>query len=224
MLELASFNPAVPERDGAERRALLAKVHVARKHLGIFEDDYRELLRRTTGRSSARDCTVRQLEQMMREFARLGFRPRSPTTQRRRGEKQASQKVRAMWISLHQLGVIADPSELALAIFAKRQLGVERLQWADQSQAFRLIEALKAMAERHGWKQAVPAHLQGEDRIRWLKDQLIAAQIAKLPVADRASLGAGAYAEGRASWTIEQMESASGALSLLLQDREAKAS
>ncbi|HVY35592.1 MAG TPA: phage protein GemA/Gp16 family protein, partial [Caulobacteraceae bacterium] len=46
-----------------------------------------------------------------------------------------------------------EPSEHALEAFAKRQLGVDAMQWADQSMGYRLIEALKAMAERAGWSQ-----------------------------------------------------------------------
>jgi hypothetical protein len=34
-------------------------------------------------------------------------------------------------------------------------MGIERLQWADQAQVYKLIEALKAIAERHGWSQDV---------------------------------------------------------------------
>ena len=54
-------------------------------------------------------------------------------------------------------------SESALEAFAARQLHVDRLQWADQAQVYKLIEALKAMAERAGWSQdlsGVPAALQ----------------------------------------------------------------
>ena len=65
-----------------------------------------------------------------------------------------------MWISLHQLGAVRDPSEAALEAFARRQLGVDRLRWAVASEANALIEALKQMAERAGWSQdlsGVPA-------------------------------------------------------------------
>ncbi|MFX8708345.1 regulatory protein GemA, partial [Acinetobacter baumannii] len=64
-----------------------------------------------------------------------------------------ARKARALWISLHKLGVVHNPSEQALEAFAKRQLGCEKLVWARQSDAYRLIEALKSMAERAGWRQ-----------------------------------------------------------------------
>jgi hypothetical protein len=64
-----------------------------------------------------------------------------------------ARKARALWISLYHLGAVRSRDEKALEAFAKRQLGCERLVWADQSQGFRLIEALKAMADKHGWSQ-----------------------------------------------------------------------
>ncbi len=82
-----------------------------------------------------------------------------------------------MWISLHQLGVVRDPSEAALERFGARQLGVERLAWAGGSEGYRLIEALKAMAQRAGWDQATPGlsdpqEIEGELKARL--DRLIA--------------------------------------------------
>ena len=74
-------------------------------------------------------------------------------------------------VSLHQLGVVRDPSEGALESFGRRQLGVDRLQWADEGQAYRLIEALKAMAERAGWKQDVGT-LTGADAAEVLERRL----------------------------------------------------
>lgn len=64
-----------------------------------------------------------------------------------------ARKARALWISLYQLGEVHNASDQALEAFAKRQLGCEKLAWARQSDAYKLIEALKSWAERAGWKQ-----------------------------------------------------------------------
>lgn len=85
-----------------------------------------------------------------------------------------------MWISLHQLGAIDDASEAALEAFGRRQLGVDRLQWADEREGFRLVEALKAIADRNGWDQHVPSRMATPARIRLLKDRLVGAQLARL--------------------------------------------
>jgi phage gp16-like protein len=180
MLKLASDNSA-PAHVGQNRRALLAKVHVAAKALGMEDSDYRELLSRMIGVRSARDCSNSQLEAVLREFRRLGYRaPVAQPPQWTNEDAPVVRKVRAMWISLHQLGAIDDPSEAALEKFGKRQLGVDRLQWADEGKMDGLIEALKAMAQRHGWSQYLGYGLSKTARNRALKEGLITALLAKL--------------------------------------------
>lgn len=130
------------------RRSLIAKVHVARKELGLDEETYRGVLAEVTGKTSAGDCDDHQLVAVLNHFKLRGFQVRT-----RAADHPSARKARALWISLHQLGVVHNPSEKALEAFAARQLGCERMQWARQSDCFRLIEALKAMAERAGWPQ-----------------------------------------------------------------------
>ncbi|WP_374569664.1 gp16 family protein [Phenylobacterium sp.] len=172
------------------RRAMLAKVHLAAKELGLDEETRRDVLERVTGHRSAGDCSDDQLDQVLGEFKRQGWKPKviqggGPTASRpskgfqRAADHAVARKARAMWISLHQLGVVRDPSERSLEAFAKRQLGVERLQWADQGQGYRLIEALKAMAEKAGWSQDL-AGIKPQRHVRTLKLRLVNAQLEKL--------------------------------------------
>lgn len=168
-----------------DRRALLAKVHLGAKDLRLQDDTRRDLLERITGHRSSADCTDAQLVKVLDEYRRLGWAPsNAPRTApaapskatRKPATSPMAKKARAMWISLHQLGAVRDPSEKALEAFGKRQLGVDRLQWADEGQAFRLIEALKAIAERHGWSQDLGGIK--EPRQLWtLKARLVNAQL-----------------------------------------------
>lgn len=169
----------------ASRNPMLAKVHLGAKELGLDEDVRRDLIARVTGgHRSAKDCSPAQLDAILAEYRRLGWKPAAGKMAPARPPRQAAQspfaaKARALWISLHQLGVVRDPSERALEAFAARQLKVDRLQWADEGMGYRLIEALKAMAERAGWEQ----HLDGIKPARhvWtLKARLVNAQRVKL--------------------------------------------
>lgn len=143
------------------RRAAVVKVQIARRDLRLDEDTYRAILSRITGRASASDCTDAQLGAVLDEFKAKGWKPKvvqggRASASRRRpaaADQPVARKARALWLSLHQLGVVRDPSEAALEAFARRQLGVDRLRWAVAAEAFALIEALKAMAERAGWSQ-----------------------------------------------------------------------
>lgn len=131
MLRLVADNSAPPAGADRHRRALLGKVHIAAKTLAMHDEDYRTLLRRVAGVDSAKDCTVRQLGDVVAEFERLGFKASRSPASRQRATHPVAAKARALWISLHQLGAIDDPSEAALEAFGRRQLGVDRLQWAD---------------------------------------------------------------------------------------------
>ncbi|MEA3264155.1 MAG: regulatory protein GemA [Pseudomonadota bacterium] len=142
--------PAVFDRAAQHRRSMIAKINIARQQLDMNEDDYRQGLFDTTGLTSLRDCSDGQLERMLGWLKGKGFKALP-------GKKAASHpmalKARALWISLFHLGAVHNRSDFALEAFAKRQLGCERLDWARQSDGYRLIEALKQMAVRHGWVQ-----------------------------------------------------------------------
>lgn len=171
------------------RHAMLAKIHLAAKELALDEDARRDVIERVTGgHRSAGDCSDAQLDAVLAEFKRLGWRPKpaarartgtAPVSRRKAATHPVALKARAMWISLWHLGVVRSSTEASLEAFAKRQLGVDRLQWADQAQGYRLIEALKAMAERAGWSQDLS--LIKPDRQVWtLKARLHNAQLRRL--------------------------------------------
>lgn len=144
---------AAPARfDGASqhRRSMIGKIQVARQQLAMDEDDYRQALLDLTGRISLKDCSEPQLARVIDWMKTKGFKP---LPRKGAADHPMARKARALWISLYHLGAVHNPSEPALEAFAKRQLGCERLVWARQSDAYKLIEALKAMGTRAGWLQ-----------------------------------------------------------------------
>jgi phage gp16-like protein len=158
MTAAASARRAAPAQfaPDPQRRVMIAKLHVAKKQLNMADDDYREFLERGTGKRSAADLSHGELAAALAEMKRLGF-TEAPKSARPAGKGSftpAASKARAMLISLGLMGVIRDSSEKALEAFARRQLGVDKLAWADQAQVYKLIEALKAIANRNGWNQS----------------------------------------------------------------------
>lgn len=180
------------------RRAMTAKLHMARKELGLSEEDYRAVLARTTGKSSSADMTDAQLDAALAEFVRLGWKAKSsgsdlkvgragvasgsriPGATSRPADHPVAAKARAMWISLWNLGVVHNPAEAALEAFAARQLGVAKLQWANQAHGYKLIEALKSMAQRAGWNQDFDALVGEGQRTSTLLYRLISRQVSIL--------------------------------------------
>lgn len=155
-LALVQSAPARFDPSAKHRRAMIAKIHVGKKDLQLDEDDYRQILMQETGRGSSADCTEAELERVLGRFQALGWKPlpkAGGSTDARPAQHPMARKARALWISLYHLGEVRSPNEKALEAFAKRQLGCERLTFARQSEGFRLIEALKAMAAKGGWPQ-----------------------------------------------------------------------
>jgi phage gp16-like protein len=173
--------PARYDASQQHRRGMLAKIHIAKAQLRLCDDDYTAVLLRETGRTSAADCDQAELEKVLRAFEARGFSAKARRSGPAPADHPAARKARAMWISLGLLGAIEDTSERALETFARRQLGCDKLQWANQALVYKLVEALKAIAVRHGWRQsteglptrAVPINLK-----RWLCEALLAKLVA----------------------------------------------
>lgn len=136
-------------------KARYALINIARSDLGLDMETYRSLLQSVTGKSSLREMTAKELDQVIDRMKADGFTPkRKPKSQpRRAGSRPMTdapqiRKARALWLSGFHLGVIRDPEEEALARFAKRLTRSDALQWADAEGANDVIEALKDMLSR----------------------------------------------------------------------------
>ena len=123
------------------RRALFA----ACKSLGMDDDARRDMLQSIIGKPSSKDLTPREWSKVLNHINRLtGFE--SKQTRRLDTSSEAS-KVRALWLLLHQIGEVRDPSEKALASYCKRIAKVDDLHWAG-ARIHILIETLKKWAQR----------------------------------------------------------------------------
>ncbi|MBF0375076.1 MAG: regulatory protein GemA [Alphaproteobacteria bacterium] len=126
-------------------RQTLAKVQIARKEMGLEEDDYRAIVRRVTGRDSAAKCSLGQLIDLVEEFRRLGWKGgarRRPTS-----KSPLVRKIFVMWRELAGAGKVTAGAA-ALKGFVKRMASVDDPDWLTAEQAVKIIEALKAMRDR----------------------------------------------------------------------------
>jgi phage gp16-like protein len=148
--------------DELHRLAMLAKVHVARKQLGLDEASYRAVLARITGHNSAGDCNSGELVATLAEFERLGW---SPAAGARRDRRPHVRKIWAIWGDLKPLLDAADDD--VLRAFVRRQThsaknpeGIGAPEWLDGVEATKVIEGLK------GWL----ARVQRERRPRSVRE------------------------------------------------------
>ncbi|MGK2740557.1 regulatory protein GemA [Tepidicaulis sp. LMO-SS28] len=137
------------------RHSLYAKISIAQKQLGLDEDIFRGLLESRYGVRSRKQMSDAQLVDLVGHFEAQGFRPKPRSGNPKGAGRREHGKMRALWLSLYHLGVVHDPSDAALAAFAKRvtggkQSGVDALAWIAGEDAFAVIEALKDWASRDG--------------------------------------------------------------------------
>jgi phage gp16-like protein len=169
---------AAAKRSGeadAGRKDMLAKAHIAKKELGLDDASYRDLLERVVGKRSAKELTRAELDQVLAEFKRLGWRHKPRQQPARAGTRPIADgeiqgKARALWLALYHLGVVRSPAEAALDRFCKRQTGADSLRWISPERASRLIEALKDWAVRDAgvtWPDADVVK-----RVSWQRSQM----------------------------------------------------
>jgi phage gp16-like protein len=128
-------------------RALLAKVHIAKKELALSDESYRAILSRVTGHESSADCSEGQLERLFVEFRRLGWAPQKGT---RAPAPKHVRLIYALWKEAGVVGAVANATKEALRAFVLRQTGKAAPEFCTPSDANRVSEGLKAMIRRAG--------------------------------------------------------------------------
>lgn len=139
--------------------SLIAKMHVARKQLGLDEDTYRAALRRATGKDSAKDMSRAEQLTVIEAFRAAGFNdaPARRSGGRRLLTGKYAGKLQALWIAGWNLGLVKNRDDAALLAFVKRQTGIDHTRFLrDGEDAFKAIEALKGWLARAGvdWSDA----------------------------------------------------------------------
>ncbi|MFT4191668.1 MAG: regulatory protein GemA [Comamonas sp.] len=124
-----------------------------------YDEDYRRILRDQFHVSSSTELDMAGRDKLITWMKARGFvvkrGPQGREAQNRPlAQDLQARKARALWLMLHELGQVHDPSEQALADFVRRQAKVDALQWARHGM-LAVIEALKAWALRGGLPEAV---------------------------------------------------------------------
>lgn len=124
----------------------LAKIHVAKKQLGLDDADYRAVLQRATGKASAGAMTEPERLQALAAFEKLGFKPKS----RPAGRAPHVKHIYALWGDLQKRGAVArgPKGAPALRAFVKRQTGAAAPEFLTPVAAASVTEALKSWVER----------------------------------------------------------------------------
>ncbi|MCX9038958.1 regulatory protein GemA [Citrobacter portucalensis] len=132
------------------KNKLIQLIHIAKSQLAIDDDTYRQMLLSTSGKLSTRQCTIPQLQTVLDVLKARGFsvKPVKKAGSVKPDSAPQSKKIRALWLSLADAGLVRDRSEGALARWVKRETDVEALQWLNSEQASQCIEKLKQWLSR----------------------------------------------------------------------------
>jgi hypothetical protein len=126
-------------------KAMIQKVQIARRQLGLDDESYRAILLRITGQTSSTACTVRDLDALLREFTRLGF---AAKPSRKVSQKAQVRMIYGVWRDIRPLlRSDSDPAAM-LRAFVKRQTGVDAPEFLDAVQANKVLEGMKAWRTR----------------------------------------------------------------------------
>jgi phage gp16-like protein len=154
------------------RLNLIAKIHIAKKQLGLDEDVYRDVLSHVTnGKTSCSKMTETELEKVLSHFYKKGFKAKAPANKRRMSPPSSEpvktpqiRKIRAIWITMYQHGIVRDNSEAALNAYVVRMTGkfnkgkgIESVAWLTPIAAETVLEALKLWHKREIMQRLVAA-------------------------------------------------------------------
>ncbi|QAY94237.1 regulatory protein GemA [Pseudomonas sp. ACM7] len=142
-----------------DRLRYIKLIHVARRELRMDDDTYRMMLAGMNGldgATSTADLSVPNLVKVLEQLKQRGFKVRPNAAGKRpKANDEQSKKIRSLWLTLHGLGAVRDPSEEALGKFVLSMTKVSALQWLTAVQASRVIENLKQWQSRVTHKEGV---------------------------------------------------------------------
>ena len=131
----------------------LAKIHIAKKQLGLDDDSYRAMLQMIAGVNSAADLPMDGRRKVLDHFRKAGFKakkskracPGRPKLNQLAGigESNLIKKIEAY------LAEAKRPWNSAQGM-ARHMFKVDRVQWCTPEQLSKIVAALEYDARRHG--------------------------------------------------------------------------
>lgn len=134
----------------------IIKIHALKGALKLDDDTYRAILGGYGVKTSTK-LTITKADDLIDDLTRKAvnagvWEKRKPAAKakatRTLADDDQSRMIRGLWIELHEIGAVKDPSEKALASYVKRMTRMAALQWLDVKQAQLVIEALKKWRAR----------------------------------------------------------------------------
>lgn len=137
------------------KMAMMAKIHIAKKELGLDDDTYRDVLERVTGKRSCKKMLIGELEAVIKDMESRGFTPKAAPKHGKKppvvGKRQPlMDKIEAM---LADMGLHWNYAHgMADSMFQ-----IKRLQFLSDNQLYKVTQALSVHQRREAKKAAAKA-------------------------------------------------------------------
>ena len=112
---------------------------------------HRDALEAWTGKRSSSKMNEAERHQVIENMKKLGFTPHSDQDERLEiadDDKPHVQKIKGLWLKLHDEGAVTNPSLESLNAFVARMTDIDHVKWLPPSDGSVVIEALKGWYER----------------------------------------------------------------------------
>ena len=139
---------AMSPQKSANRKALVAKIHIAKKDLALTDDSYRAVLYQATNKDSCRDMNISELNQVISVFKKYGWKPKRVIPQK--SHNPQVRMVYRLWWMLAEYGVVKSKSRSACQHWFNRTIACTPIEWASVGDLVLAIERLKQWGRRVG--------------------------------------------------------------------------
>lgn len=133
-----------------DRSKLIQLIHVAKKEIGLSDEDYRAVLASTVKKSSCSDMTLFELDEVLSAMKKLGFKVKKlETREDELGWKTSRDQmdyIKGMWKL-----VAREKTDKALYRFIKRITGADHPRFMNEYGAQKVIIALRKMMTDAGF-------------------------------------------------------------------------
>ena len=139
-----------PRSAADNRRADLARIHIAVGELRWSDEDYRAALLARTGKTSAAQLDAAGRRAFLRYLEQCGWQPKAKAAGKPWKPPTQADKIVRLWAELGATGVLRDTGNAALLAFCGRVtgLGVSHVRFLPNQAASTVVEALKAWLQR----------------------------------------------------------------------------
>lgn len=137
-------------------RALIRKIHVGCRQLGLDQDARHDLQLGVTGKASLTDMTEAELQKVLKRLMASGFKATSKGARKHKSAPRADLRlVHVLWSKLGEAGALKQPGRAGLNAFVRTQFGetwgsvpadIDMLR--DHTQINAVIQSLMAWGKR----------------------------------------------------------------------------